>query len=552
MPPNPLILKFASSAAHVTGKPLISSETGTWLRDHYKASLSQIKPEIDELFYSGINHIFYHGNAYSPKDAAWPGWIFYASTHFEKENAFWHDFSELNSYVTRCQSILQSGKPANDVLLYWPVEDVYHAYPDLLIKTMNVHTIDWFENSEFGKLATYLDEKGYSFDYISDKQLQNVTYENESLITNGNKYKTILVPKTRHIPLKTWNRLICLAEDGGAIIIHDSLPADVPGFANLEKRRSELSKSTSELKFEFINGNSLKKAEVGKGHFLLVDDVDLALHLTDTREERLVNEGVNYIRRLHDKGYYYFITNLSDKKLDAWVPLSIKFISAAIYDPRYKNKIGTAGVRQRDRKDEIYLQLQPGESCFVKTFTEEKINGNQWKYTHLASGPIELVGEWQVDFVCGDPKLPSLFKTNELKSWTVLGDSAAQSFAGTGKYTLKFNLPNVHADEWQLNLGTVRESARVKLNGQEVGTLWSFPFIISIGKYIQKGENILTIEVTNLSANRLRDLDQRGVDWKKFFFVDIFYENFDASKWPIMDSGLLGPVTLTPVNYMDL
>ncbi len=126
-PPNPLILKFASSAAHVTGKPLIASETGTWLRDHFKSSLSQIKPEIDELFFSGINHIFYHGNAYSPKDTAWPGWLFYASTHFEKENAFWQDFSELNNYVTRCQSILQSDKPANDILLYWPVEDVYHS-----------------------------------------------------------------------------------------------------------------------------------------------------------------------------------------------------------------------------------------------------------------------------------------------------------------------------------------------------------------------------------------------------------------------------------------
>ena len=68
---------------------------------------------------------------------------------------------------------------------------------------------------------------------------------------------------------------------------------------------------------------------------------------------------------------------------------------------------------------------------------------------------------------------------------------------------------------------------------------------------LQKGENVLTIEVTNLSANRLRDLDKRGVDWEKFFFVDIFYKNFDASNWPIMDSGLLGPVTLTPVRYIN-
>ncbi|RLD85648.1 MAG: glycoside hydrolase, partial [Bacteroidetes bacterium] len=216
-PPNPLILKFASSAAHVTGKNLIASETGTWLREHYKSSLSQVKPEIDELFFSGINHIFYHGNAYSPKNAAWPGWIFYASTHFEKENAFWYDFSELNTYVTRCQSILQSGKPANDVLLYWPVEDIYHVYPDFLVKNMNVHDTEWFENSEFGKLASLLENKGFSFDYISDKQLLDVSYENKGLVTNKNMYKTILIPKTKHIPLKTWKQLLRLAENGATI-----------------------------------------------------------------------------------------------------------------------------------------------------------------------------------------------------------------------------------------------------------------------------------------------------------------------------------------------
>ena len=74
---------------------------------------------------------------------------------------------------------------------------------------------------------------------------------------------------------------------------------------------------------------------------------------------------------------------------------------------------------------------------------------------------------------------------------------------------------------------------------------------ISVGKYLKKGENKLEISVTNLSANRLRDLDKRGVEWEKFFFVDILYKKFDASTWPVMDSGLLGPVTLTPVKQVN-
>jgi len=551
MPPNPLILKFASSAAHVTGKPLIASETGTWLRDHYKASLSQVKPEIDELFFCGINHVFYHGNAYSPKDAEWPGWIFYASTHFEKENAFWSDFSELNSYVTRCQSILQSGKPANDILLYWSVEDLYHSYPEVLIRQFNVHTIDWFLDSQFGKIAADLEETGYSFDYISDKQILNVEYKKDGLITAGNSYKTIVLPKTKHIPLSTLEQLKKLATDGTVIIIDDSLPEDVPGFAHLDKRRTKLQKSLSELKFKQIDRNNLQRADVGKGYFLLCDDVNLALKYASVKEEKIVSEGINYIRREHDKGYFYFFTNLSDKKLDSWIPLSVEFRSAAIFDPRYEKKIGVAATKQNGDNSEIYLQLQSGESCFVKTFTSEKIDGENWNYFETNSEPIEIKGEWQVEFIDGGPILPSSYSKTELKSWTVQNDVNTQSFAGTGKYSITFNMPKAHADEWLLDLGKVYESARVILNGESVETLWSFPFNMLVGEYLKDGENILEIEVTNLSANRLRALDIKGVDWEKFFFVNIFYKKFDASTWPIMDSGLLGPVTLVPQKLIS-
>ena len=547
-PPNPLILKFASSAAHVTGKNLVSSETGTWLRDHYKSSLSQIKPEIDELFFSGINHIFYHGNAYSPKEAVWPGWIFYASTHFEKENAFWKDFSELNNYVTRCQSILQSGKPVNDILLYWPVEDVYHAYPDLLIKSMSVHDIAWFENSDFGKLATNLDGKGYSFDYISDKQLLDVGFENKSLLTNQNKYKTILIPKTKHIPLKTWRKLIDLAEKGATIIFHDSLPNDVTGYNKLKDRNLKLKNSISKLNFKTNEENNYSKVQIGKGYFLKAMDIDRALNFTNSKEEKIVDHGVNYIRRSHEKGYNYFFTNLSGKNLDTWVPLSVNFRTAIILDPRFEDRVGKARVKQRNGNSEIYLQLQPGESCLIKTFDDKELDGPAWAYTEPTSKPIELIGKWQVDFIDGAPNLPMSFTAEKLSSWTTRRDTLVESFAGTGRYRLAFDMPDISAEDWMLDLGRVCESATIVLNGEEVGAIWSFPFNISVGKYLRKGENKLEISVTNLSANRLRDLDKRKMKWENFFFVNIFYEKFDASQWPLMDSGLLGPVTLLPVK----
>ncbi|MFW6303057.1 MAG: glycosyl hydrolase, partial [Candidatus Sumerlaeota bacterium] len=99
---TPLISKFASSAAHVGGKKLVSSETGTWFKEHFNTSLGDMKQLVDNLFVSGINHHVYHGTCYSPADADWPGWLFYASAQLNPQNPIWRDFDALNAYIARC------------------------------------------------------------------------------------------------------------------------------------------------------------------------------------------------------------------------------------------------------------------------------------------------------------------------------------------------------------------------------------------------------------------------------------------------------------------
>ncbi|MBC8094970.1 MAG: hypothetical protein H7Y43_04075, partial [Akkermansiaceae bacterium] len=118
---NKLISKFSSSAAHVAGKQLCSSETGTWLEEHFTEKLSDMKYLLDDLFLSGVNHVFYHGTCYSPDEAGWPGWVFYASFEMNPRNSVWRDVPALNAYAARCQSVLQAGRPDNDVLVYWPI-----------------------------------------------------------------------------------------------------------------------------------------------------------------------------------------------------------------------------------------------------------------------------------------------------------------------------------------------------------------------------------------------------------------------------------------------
>ena len=90
----------------------------------------------------------------------------------------------------------------------------------------------------------------------------------------------------------------------------------------------------------------------------------------------------------------------------------------------------------------------------------------------------------------------------------------------------------------------------MSLNGVSVGVLIAPPFQISVGP-LRARNNVLEVEVTNLAANRIRDMDRRGEPWKIFReinFVDIFYKPFDASGWPVCPSGLLGPVRLVPLR----
>jgi hypothetical protein len=174
-----------------------------------------------------------------------------------------------------------------------------------------------------------------------------------------------------------------------------------------------------------------------------------------------------------------------------------------------------------------------------------------WKYIDKAGDPIAVTGDWSLHFTKGGPELPSDQKLNNLISWTQLTDPKALAFSGSGEYNTTFNLLTKKASDYILKLGQVNESAHVWINGKDVGILWSIPFEARIGKYLQAGQNTIKIEVANLMANRIRDMDKKGIPWRNYHeinFVNINYKPFNASEWEPQASGLLGPVTITPVN----
>ena len=547
--PDPMMSKFASSAAHTTGKKLVSSETFTWLTEHFKTSFSQCKPEAEQLFLSGVNHIFYHGTTNSPVDVVWPGWLFYASVQMNPTNSLWPQIQGLNNYIARCQSVLQAGKADNELLIYWPVYDVWNQAKGLDV-ALKVHDVDeWLHPTPFYKLATSLSKSGYSFDFASDNLLAQSSIVHGLVNTNANAtpYKVLIIPQCDRMSLSTLNKIITMA-NAGATVIFQELPKDVPGLNELDLRKQQLKTALAQLAFVNLE-NGVKQFKTGKGQILLANDIQKALQYKSIKREELTDSGLQFIRREISGGKYYYVVNHTAKAIDAYLP--INETGFVLFMDPLNGAYGLAATKVEAGKFKTRLQLKSGESIILKITKEKLPFTNSWAYLGKAANQLAFTNSWNLHFSAGGPKLPADQKLEKLTSWTELNDSGAQSFSGTGVYTTTFNLPTKNAKEYVLNLNQVDESAKVFINGIEVGVLWSIPFEARIGKYLKAGNNSIKIAVVNLMANRIRDMDVKKIKWRNYHeinFVDINYKDFDASKWDIMSSGLIGPIFITPYN----
>jgi polygalacturonase len=531
--------KLASSAAHVSGRNLSSCESFTWLGEHFNVSLAQAKQAVDYIFLTGANHIFFHGTAYSPPDVAWPGWLFYASVNFGPQAGLWRDLPAFTAYVTRCQSVLQSGRADNDVLLYFPAHDIWQNASSDLLMQWGMHAQEkWLWPTKFDASGQLLNDRGYSFDGVTDRLLEGARAKDGKIELGGGAYAAIVLPDCRLMPPQTLQKLRELAQGGARIVAVDELPRDVPGQADLDSRRGEFRRTLDQL-----------REMAGKQVFVGADLPEMLKQL-GVRREAMTEQGLWFVRRARaDGGRDYFIANRGTRGVDGWVPLGTPTPSALLLDPLFPDRAGIADTRRgADGATEVRLQLKPGQSCVLRTIAAPEPSAPRWTYATPAGEPIGLGGTWRVQFIDGAPELPAGFETRELASWTTLGDENAKRFAGTAQYELEFDAPDgAAADDLLLDLGKVCDSARVTLNGSPVATLFCEPYELHVGRHIKPGRNTLAVEVTNLAANRIADLDRRGVKWKNFHevnFVNKDYKRFDASNWPPRDSGLLGPVRL--------
>ena len=488
------MFKYAPSATHVCGKPYTSSETFTWLTEHFRTSLSQLKPDLDLMFCAGVNHMFFHGTCYSPKDDEWPGWKFYASIDMSPTNSIWRDAPYFMQYVERCQSFLQWGQPDNDFLVLLPVRDMWKKNPSKLLMQFTIHGMGSLA-PEFIKTILDIDRAGFDCDYISERLLMGVTYKDGMLQTAaGTRYRGLIIPGSGQMP-ETVKAHIAQLKAQGAHIFYD------------------------------IDANTLRTA---------------------AKPEPMKTEcGLKAIRRKNETGYHYFIANLTPNDIVTVEPLAVPFKNAVWFNPLN----GDIFPAQFDH-DGLHIALRSGESLILQTYNESsapKIDNN-FRIAHQLLQPITVPGPWTLSFTEEAPRVDKNYTLNRLQTWETLDDQTKVTM-GTGVYTTHFKLSKKQLGDgnWLIDLGDVRESARVYINGQFIGCAWSVPFVLNTKGTLKKGDNELRIEVTNLPANRIADLDRRGVQWRKMEeinVVDINYKKTTYDQWEPVPSGLNSEVRL--------
>jgi hypothetical protein len=520
------MLRFAASAAHSNGGTLVSSESFTWLGEHFQVTPEKLKEAADFVFLGGVNHLFFHGIPYSPADAPWPGWLFYASTHMGPNGGLWHDLPAFNGYLQRCQSILQDGAPTSDVLLYFPFHDGIHDGAEKL-PLFTIHNQDkWLHSTPFYQTAMEMWNHGITFDFTSDDMLSRATVRDGAIILGSNKFKVLVIPGAKRLPLGTLEKIVQIARDGGRVIFQDGIPGDVPGFHDLENRRKAAGELVANAKGQFVevSGNILPA---------------LADH--SVRRESMTGMGLRFVRRLSAEGFNYFIVNRSGKDFEGDLTLAVDYQSALVLDPWHPEQAGVVTGKT------IHLRLAPLQSTVIRTFTHKNVPGTPWTVAGTATSSIPLAGPWKLEFIQGGPVLPKPTELAAPVSWTTLTDPAALNFSGTAKYSTAFDFTGSTDAKTSIDLGKVAHTARLHLNGKPVGNSWCPPHVVNLTGHLKPGRNTLVVEVTNLAANRIADLDRRKIPWKQFHeinFVNIDYKNFDASTWPAMESGLIGPVRL--------
>jgi hypothetical protein len=546
--------RYASSASHLMGIPVCSSEAFTWIHSPvFRATPLDIKAEADLHFLQGVNQLICHGWPSTPAGVPDPGWSFYASGVFDEKNPWYIVMPDLNRYLQRVSFMMRQGQPANDVLLYLANSDAWaHFTPGHISLSDGVGK--YLGSQIVGRLL----DNGYNFDFFDDGMLDRFGKVDGSTLRFGNvHYKMIVLAGVERIPVSTMQKLEAFAKAGGLVVATRRLPSIAPGY----KAAPEDQKIIADISRRLFTDS-------GAPGIFVQDESKLGPALADRFPQDVVispaTSRLGIVHRHTASAEIYFLANTSNQPINVKATFGDSGLQPQWWDPMTGHITAARIVDHPADKQGIDVNLDPYASTLL-LWTQHTIAETPIARQMVTPAPLDLSEQWTVQFGKNGPSMPM----GKLHSW--LDESTTRNFSGVAIYSKHFTVaPQMFAPDTKLSLtlgeanpvtaqhdthegngfqadldAPVREAAIVHINGAVAGSLWCPPYTLDVTWLLKPGNNEIRIEVANTQVNSIADTGFPNYDYKAL--VDHFGNRFTPPKlaqFEPVTSGLLGPIQL--------
>ena len=518
--------KQTASAAHIYGKGLAAAEAFTKVGPHYEDSFADLKPTADIAWCEGINRFFLHTwTSTRPQDGQ-PGFEYFAGTHFNRNVTWWPQAGAFLSYISRCQYLLQQDHF---------VADLCYSYGDNAPNFVEAKRVD----PSLGL--------GYDYDVCNAEVLLNrmETRDGRIVLPDGMSYRLLVLPDRRTMPVEVLRKVKALVESGATVV--GPRPLRDPGLTNYPECDEEVKELADEL-WGDCDGQKVQEHRHGKGRvfwgkplrdILVADGIGPDFECSTAGPQT----SIDFIHRRAGEADVFFVCNRRPQATAAEVRFRVSGKQPELWDAVTGEMRPATTFRQEGGRTTLPLEFAAYGSCFVvfrKAITPDAAglavrNYPAWSDVH------ELRGGWSVRF---DPKWggPEAVQFEQLISWPKRPEAGIKYYSGKATYRKTFDLPEGITNGGRrllLNLGVVKNVAEVRLNGRNLGVVWTEPFSVDITDAAKPAGNELEIDVINLWPNRLIGNAALPAG-QRLTRTNI---TMDA-KAPLLDSGLLGPVTI--------
>jgi hypothetical protein len=567
--------RWAASIAHLYDRPVVSSETWTWLHSPtFMATPLDMKAEADLHFLQGINQLIGHGWPYTADGVAYPGWRFYAAGVFNDKNPWWIVMPDVSRYLQRVSFLLREGKPANDIALYLPIDDAWAHFVPGKVGSL----IEALAQLVGPEVIPSVLAAGFNLDFIDDGALAGAKADQGQLIIGPNRYRAIILPAVERLPPATLRALESFAKQGVRVLATRRTPALAPGYMASSADHDEVGAAADRL----FRGASPAGMFVER-------DTDLAAALTSRLTPDMAvsaaSPDIGFVHRRTDAADIYFVANTSNARQGVDATFRVAAARAQQWNP-LDGSVAPARVRRSAAEDgaTVVLDLAPYASTVIvfpagtatpgpadqpvlaaaNTPPAPVVHSSSRTPPITPSGslppPLDISAGWRVTF--GPTGTP--LKWDTLRSWT--DDEATRFFSGVASYEKTVEVPAAMlrgGQSVQLDLGApkaievggprarvqawvdapVRDAAVVYVNGQRAGSAWCPPYAVDVTPFLRPGANLIRIEVANLAINHMA-----GRALPDYKLLNLRYgtrfEPQDMDKVQPVPAGLFGPIRL--------